>query len=138
MHQQIRLFQAESPAPYQAVRIYRVSLIREAELHVDHPKLPYSGVVLGHNHPSGDQQPSHEDRTLTKRLVDGGKLLGIEVLDPVVLGDSTYFSFAVQGCCKRLAGDESSRHYLSERRDGNHDKSGVHNLYQNIRINGTQ
>jgi DNA repair protein RadC len=44
-------------------------------------------------------QPSQEDRALTKRLVDAGKLLGIAVLDHIVLGDGTetYFSFADEG-----------------------------------------
>ena len=44
-------------------------------------------------------QPSREDRALTKRLVDAGKLLGIAVLDHIVLGDGTetYFSFADEG-----------------------------------------
>ena len=56
-----------------------------------------AAVVLGHNHPSGDPQPSHEDKALTKRLVDAGKLLGIEVLDHVVIGDSTYYSFTDEG-----------------------------------------
>ncbi|MCZ6873090.1 MAG: DNA repair protein RadC [bacterium] len=56
-----------------------------------------AAVVLGHNHPSGDPQPSHEDKALTKRLVDAGKLLGIEILDHVVIGDDTYYSFADEG-----------------------------------------
>jgi DNA repair protein RadC len=53
-------------------------------------------VILGHNHPSGDPQPSTEDRTLTARLVEAGKILGIQVLDHIVVGDGTtdYFSFA--------------------------------------------
>ena len=56
-------------------------------------------IVLGHNHPSGDPQPSREDRTLTARLVEAGKLLGISVLDHIVIGDGTgkYFSFADEG-----------------------------------------
>jgi DNA repair protein RadC len=55
-----------------------------------------ASVVLGHNHPSGDPQPSQEDRTLTARLVEAGKLLGISVLDHVIIGDGTteHFSFA--------------------------------------------
>jgi DNA repair protein RadC len=46
-----------------------------------------------------DPAPSREDRALTQRLVDAGKLLGIAVLDHIVLGDGTtaYFSFADQG-----------------------------------------
>jgi DNA repair protein RadC len=55
-----------------------------------------AAIILGHNHPSGDPQPSQEDRALTKRLVEAGKMLGIEVLDHVVIGDgsNTYYSFA--------------------------------------------
>jgi DNA repair protein RadC len=59
-----------------------------------------AAIVCAHNHPSGDPQPSAEDRTLTSRLVQGGKLLGIEVLDHVIIGDGRiqYFSFADAGC----------------------------------------
>jgi DNA repair protein RadC len=54
-------------------------------------------ALLGcHNHPSGAPQPSREDRALTTRLVDAGKLLGIALLDHIILGDGseTYYSFA--------------------------------------------
>jgi DNA repair protein RadC len=50
-----------------------------------------SGIVLGHNHPSGDPEPSDEDIRLTHRLVAAGQLLGIEVLDHVVVGASGRF-----------------------------------------------
>jgi DNA repair protein RadC len=54
-----------------------------------------AAIVCGHNHPSGDVQPSREDRATTKRLVDAGKLLGIEVLDHIIIGrEGVYFSFA--------------------------------------------
>ena len=54
-----------------------------------------AAIVCGHNHPSGDVQPSREDRAMTKRLVDAGKLLGIEVLDHIIIGrEGVYFSFA--------------------------------------------
>src|SRR5215467_15029002 len=58
-----------------------------------------AAIIAGHNHPSGDCQPSREDRALTTRLVEAGKLLGIAVLDHVVIGDGTsaYFSFADAG-----------------------------------------
>ena len=58
-----------------------------------------AAILCGHNHPSGDPAPSREDRALTQRLVDAGKLLGIAVLDHIVLGDGTtaHFSFADQG-----------------------------------------
>ena len=45
-----------------------------------------SSVILAHNHPSGDPTPSREDKAVTDRLTDSGKLLGIDVLDHVVMG----------------------------------------------------
>ena len=58
-----------------------------------------AAILCGHNHPSGDPQPSQEDRSLTRRLVQAGKVLGIEVLDHVIIGDGAadYYSFADQG-----------------------------------------
>src|SRR5262245_22953081 len=58
-----------------------------------------AAILCGHNHPSGDPEPSREDRALTQRLVEAGKLLGIPIVDHIVLGDGTtaYFSFADQG-----------------------------------------
>ena len=55
-----------------------------------------TAVILGHNHCSGDPQPSQEDIVLTVRLVEAGKLLGIQVLDHVIVGNGTtqYHSFA--------------------------------------------
>ena len=65
-------------------------------------KVAILGIVqlyIGHNHPSGQSQPSQEDRALTQRLVEAGKLLGISILDHVIIGDGTsaYFSFADEG-----------------------------------------
>jgi DNA repair protein RadC len=57
-----------------------------------------AALIFGHNHPSGDPAPSQEDRVLTARLVEAGKLLGINVVDHCIVGDGTkkYFSFADQ------------------------------------------
>ena len=44
-------------------------------------------IIVSHNHPSGDPKPSREDILITEKLVEGGKLLGIDVLDHVVIGD---------------------------------------------------
>jgi RadC-like JAB domain len=62
-----------------------------------------AALILAHNHPSGQPQPSQEDRVLTVRLVAAGKLLGISVLDHVIIGDGTsaYFSFADEGLLER-------------------------------------
>jgi DNA repair protein RadC len=57
-----------------------------------------AAIIGGHNHPSGDCQPSREDRALTTRLVEAGKLLGIALLDHIIIGgEGRYFSFADEG-----------------------------------------
>jgi DNA repair protein RadC len=58
---------------------------------------PAAGIVLVHNHPSGDPSPSDEDLALTRKLVDAGRLLGLSIVDHVVIGRSGYFSFADAG-----------------------------------------
>lgn len=52
-----------------------------------------ASVVLVHNHPSGDPEPSEEDLSITKRLVEAGELLGIGVLDHVIVGSRGTVSF---------------------------------------------
>lgn len=47
-----------------------------------------ASIILAHNHPSGDPTPSREDMDITKRLAETGKLLGIEILDHVIIGDT--------------------------------------------------
>lgn len=56
-----------------------------------------AAVIFVHNHPSGDPTPSNEDILLTSRLVDVGKLLGIQVLDHVIIGSHEWYSFADHG-----------------------------------------
>ena len=55
-----------------------------------------SGIVIAHNHPSGDTTPSKEDIESYNRLKEAGKLIGINVLDSVIVGDS-YYSFMENG-----------------------------------------
>ena len=50
-------------------------------------------VIISHNHPSGSLEPSNEDLAVTRRLVEAGKLLGIEVLDHVIVTKEAYVSF---------------------------------------------
>ncbi len=56
-----------------------------------------TGIILGHNHPSGSLAPSEPDKKLTKKLVSAGALLDIRVLDHVILGGEDYYSFADNG-----------------------------------------
>jgi|TARA_B110000037_G_scaffold208569_1_gene256799 DNA repair protein RadC len=56
-----------------------------------------SGIILAHNHPSGNLKPSNSDIRLTKKLVDAGKILDFPILDHIIVGDNDYFSFADEG-----------------------------------------
>ena len=58
-----------------------------------------AALVLFHNHPSGDPEPSEDDVRLTERLVAAGILMGIEVLDHVILADVRYYSFREHRRC---------------------------------------
>ncbi len=56
-----------------------------------------AAIILVHNHPSGDPQPSREDLNVTNRLVEAGKILGILVLDHIIVGEEKYLSFKEMG-----------------------------------------
>lgn len=56
-----------------------------------------AGIIIAHNHPSGDPTPSHEDIMTTDRLNDAGKLLGIPLIDHVIVGDGTWTSLKADG-----------------------------------------
>lgn len=54
-------------------------------------------IILLHNHPTGDPSPSKEDIGLTKNLIEASKIIGIDILDHVIIGDNRYFSFLEEG-----------------------------------------
>ncbi len=56
-----------------------------------------SGVLVGHNHPSGDPTPSPEDIAVTRRLAEACKIIGIDLLDHVVVGDGRFHSLKALG-----------------------------------------
>ena len=56
-----------------------------------------SSIILAHNHPSGNLKPSEDDIKLTRKLKDAGKLMDINVIDHIIIGDNNYFSFADEG-----------------------------------------
>lgn len=56
-------------------------------------KVEAVNIVLIHNHPSGDVTPSNEDMNVTNNMVSAGKIIGIDVLDHIIIGDKTYLSF---------------------------------------------
>lgn len=56
-----------------------------------------SGVILCHNHPSQELEPSKEDMALTQKLKQGGKLLDISILDHLIISKDSFYSFADEG-----------------------------------------
>ncbi len=56
-----------------------------------------SGIIGVHNHPSGSLSPSPEDRAITTRLVETGKIIGIRLFDHIIIGRNGHFSFADEG-----------------------------------------
>lgn len=81
--------------------IYRGSLntswIRIAEVFRDPVRMNAAAVIIAHNHPSGDPTPSPEDVAVTKSMVEAGKLLDIEVLDHLVIGQGRFISMKAKG-----------------------------------------
>jgi DNA repair protein RadC len=90
----------------------RNQLIRVAEISVGsldssivHPREVFkeavsasaASVLFAHNHPSGDPEASEDDINLTKRLVEAGEIMGIDVLDHVIIGDRGYLSLKREG-----------------------------------------
>lgn len=60
-------------------------------------KLEAASMIIAHNHPSGEPNPSMEDRGVTARLMSASKIMGIKFLDHVIIGDEDYFSFSDAG-----------------------------------------
>ena len=56
-----------------------------------------SSIILGHNHPSGNLQPSEADHKITRKLKEAGMMLEVAVLDHLIIGDDRYYSFADEG-----------------------------------------
>lgn len=50
-------------------------------------------LIIAHNHPSGDPEPSNEDTETTKRIKEGAELLGLQLLDHIIIGKDRYFSY---------------------------------------------
>lgn len=87
--------------------IFREVLISEGTLSASivHPREVFriaitesaAGIILMHNHPSGNREPSREDITVTKQLVEAGKLIDIKILDHIIIAAESFYSFARMG-----------------------------------------
>lgn len=73
------------------------SLVHPREVFKEAISASAASLIVAHNHPSGDPTPSPEDKQVTARLVEAGKLLGIDVLDHLVLGDERWVSLKERG-----------------------------------------
>ena len=70
------------------------SLVSPRELFIEALEKRAVGIILIHNHPSGDSTPSRNDILLTKRVKEAGDMIGIELLDHIIIGNNCYISFA--------------------------------------------
>ncbi|HAP32709.1 MAG TPA: hypothetical protein DCQ14_06635, partial [Firmicutes bacterium] len=73
------------------------SIVHPREIFSPAVKKSAASLILAHNHPSGDPSPSREDMDVTARLVEGGKMLGIKILDHIIIGEGKYCSFKEKG-----------------------------------------
>lgn len=73
------------------------SLVHPREVFKEALLLSASSIICIHNHPSGNIVPSKDDLDLTNRLVEGGLLIGIKVIDHIIIGEDEYYSFMENG-----------------------------------------
>jgi len=69
------------------------NLVHPREIFAEALKQNAASVILVHNHPSGDSEPSEDDIEVTKRIIEAGRIMGIEVLDHVIITKAKAFSF---------------------------------------------
>jgi DNA repair protein RadC len=73
------------------------SIVHPREVFCDAVKRSCASIIVCHNHPSGDPTPSNEDISVTRRLKESGKLLGIELIDHLIIGDGIFVSLKEKG-----------------------------------------
>lgn len=76
------------------------SIVHPREVFADAISDRAAGIIFVHNHPSGNIDPSKEDIAITNRLLEVGKMVGIEVIDHVIVGKDGCFSFQAEGMLK--------------------------------------
>ena len=85
-----------------AVRIVTIGLLNQSLVH---PREVFwwaikdnaAYIVLAHNHPSGNTNPSNEDLEITEKLVEASKIMGIDILDHIIFSENGYYSFRENG-----------------------------------------
>ncbi|MEG2983554.1 MAG: DNA repair protein RadC [Peptostreptococcaceae bacterium] len=76
-----------------SVGTLNMSVVHPREVFREAIKRSSNKIILMHNHPSGNIDPSNEDKKVTSRLIKCGELIGIEVIDHIIIGDGLYYSF---------------------------------------------
>lgn len=80
-----------------SIGILNASLVHPREVFTRAIALRTAQIIVAHNHPSGEAKPSGEDIELTRRLIEAGKILGVEVIDHVICTKDKYFSLKGRG-----------------------------------------
>jgi DNA repair protein RadC len=80
-----------------AIGILSSSPVHPREVFKEAVRTSSAGLILAHNHPSGDPSPSQDDLLLTTRLREAGEILGIQIIDHVIFGDNRYVSLKERG-----------------------------------------
>lgn len=83
----------------------RVVFIGTVDTVMAHPREVYAGavadfatgIIVAHNHPSGDPNPSKQDITTTQQLIAAGQILGVKLLDHIIVAEESYYSFQAEG-----------------------------------------
>ena len=73
------------------------TVVHPREVFIEAIKNSSAAIILVHNHPSGEVEPSCEDKNITNRIVECGKIIGIRVLDHIIIGDGNFLSFKEHG-----------------------------------------
>ncbi|SKA94515.1 DNA replication and repair protein RadC [Caloramator quimbayensis] len=73
------------------------SIVHPREVYSEAIKKSSASIIVLHNHPSGDPTPSQEDVNITRRLIEAGKIIGIDLLDHIIIGDGSFISLKEKG-----------------------------------------
>jgi len=76
-----------------SIGILNASLVHPREVFEPAVALRAAGIIVAHNHPSGNLDPSENDSAITKRLAEAGKIMGIELLDHIIVASAGFLSF---------------------------------------------
>jgi len=80
-----------------SVGTLNANLVHPREIFIEALHQNAASIILIHNHPSGDPEPSEDDIGITKRIVESGKIMGIDVLDHIIVTKNKIFSFKRRG-----------------------------------------